>query len=109
MTETDQGSIRMAEKQKAVSPERIHQLGWGYATPLLLEAGVRCRVFDVLDSGPKTVAMVAAETGASPRGLRPDERPRRPGISRQAGRRLRPDAGKRPRIWSAPSRPSSAA
>ena len=60
----------MAEKQKAVSPERIQQFGWGFAPPLLLEAGVRCRVFDLLDAGPKTVAQMAAETGASPRGLR---------------------------------------
>ena len=60
----------MAEKDKAVSPERIMQFGWGYAPPLLMEAGVRCGVFDALDAGPRGVAQVAAETGASPRGLR---------------------------------------
>ena len=60
----------MADKGKPVTPERIQQFGWGYAPPLLMEAGVRCRVFDVLDSGPKPLDQVVAETGALRRGLR---------------------------------------
>jgi SAM-dependent methyltransferase len=60
----------MAEKDKALTPERIWQLAWGYTAPMILEAGVRLRVFDLLDAGPKTAAQVAAETGASPRGVR---------------------------------------
>ena len=52
-----------------VSPERIYQFAWGYSAPLILEAGISNRVFDVLDQGPKTVAQVAAATGASERGL----------------------------------------
>jgi 2-polyprenyl-3-methyl-5-hydroxy-6-metoxy-1,4-benzoquinol methylase len=52
-----------------VSPERIYQFAWGYSAPLILEAGIRNRVFDVLDEGPKAVAQVAAATGASKRGL----------------------------------------
>jgi SAM-dependent methyltransferase len=55
---------------KPVTPERIMGMAWAYAAPLMLEAGVRLRVFDVLDGGAKTVAEVAAETGASQRGLR---------------------------------------
>ena len=51
-------------------PERIQQLWFAYAPPLILEAAVRHRVFDVLDAGPKTVEQVAAVTGASIRGLR---------------------------------------
>src|SRR5271167_5036562 len=58
----------MAEKEKPITPERIQQFAWGYAPPLMLEAGVRLRVFDVLDAGPKTAAQVAAQTGASARG-----------------------------------------
>ncbi len=54
----------------AVSPERIMQMAWGYGAPLMLEAGVRNGVFDLLDSGPKTLDEVARETGASSRGLR---------------------------------------
>ncbi len=60
----------MAEKEKTVTPERIQQFGWGYAAPLMLEAGVRLRVFDALDAGSKTASQIAAETGASPRGVR---------------------------------------
>ena len=38
-----------------VTPERIMQLSWGYAPPLILESAIRHRVFDVLDEGPKTL------------------------------------------------------
>jgi ubiquinone/menaquinone biosynthesis C-methylase UbiE len=52
-----------------VTPERIMQFAWGYVPPLVLEAAIRHRVFDVLDGGPKTIAQVQKETGASERGL----------------------------------------
>src|SRR6202166_756730 len=52
-----------------VTPERIMQFAWGYVPPLVLEAAIRHHVFDVLDSGPKTIAQVQKETGASERGL----------------------------------------
>jgi ubiquinone/menaquinone biosynthesis C-methylase UbiE len=52
-----------------VTPERIMHLMWGYAPPLILEAAIRHRVFDVLDNGAKTVEEVEDETGASARGL----------------------------------------
>jgi len=52
-----------------VTPERIAQFAWGYVPPLVLEAAIRRRVFDVLDKGAKTVSAVATETGASERGL----------------------------------------
>jgi ubiquinone/menaquinone biosynthesis C-methylase UbiE len=54
----------------SVTPERIMQFAWGYVPPLVLEAAIRHRVFDVLDAGPKTVKETAAATGASERGLR---------------------------------------
>jgi ubiquinone/menaquinone biosynthesis C-methylase UbiE len=53
----------------AVTPERIMQMSWGYVPPLVLEAAIRNRVFDVLDKGPMTVPEVAVATGASTRGL----------------------------------------
>ena len=53
-----------------VTPERILQFAWGYVPPLVLEAAIKHRVFDVLDSGPKTVAEMKQQTGASERGLR---------------------------------------
>jgi ubiquinone/menaquinone biosynthesis C-methylase UbiE len=52
-----------------VTPERIYQLAFGYAPPLVLEAGIRHHVFDVLDSGPKSIPEVSQATGASERGL----------------------------------------
>ena len=52
-----------------VTPERIMQFAWGYVPPLVLEAAVHHRIFDVLDGGPKTISEVQKETGASERGL----------------------------------------
>ncbi|HVF84390.1 MAG TPA: class I SAM-dependent methyltransferase, partial [Abditibacteriaceae bacterium] len=52
-----------------VTPERILQFAWGFAPPLMLEAAIRHRVFDVLDDGAKTLEDVSRETGASVRGL----------------------------------------
>lgn len=58
------------EQQQQVTPERILQMAWGYAPPLILEAALRNKVFDTLDAGAKTIDEVAAATGASVRGLR---------------------------------------
>jgi ubiquinone/menaquinone biosynthesis C-methylase UbiE len=52
-----------------VTPERIMQFAWGYVPPLVLEAAIRHRIFDLLDGGPKTVSGIQKETGASERGL----------------------------------------
>lgn len=59
-----------ASAQAHVTPERIMQVAFGYAPPLMIEAAVRNKVFDTLDSGPKTVSEVSRETGCSERGLR---------------------------------------
>lgn len=53
-----------------VTPARIAQFAFGYAPPLILEAAIRNRVFDVLDDHPMTVDEVSAATGASTRGLK---------------------------------------
>ena len=52
-----------------VTPERILQLAWGFAPPLVLEAAIRHRIFDVLNEGPRTLQEIQAETGVSERGL----------------------------------------
>lgn len=52
-----------------VTPERIMQFAWGYVPPLVLEAAIHHRVFDVLDGGPKTIEQMHQDTGASVRGL----------------------------------------
>jgi precorrin-6B methylase 2 len=59
-----------ATEPQAVTPERISMLAWGYTAPLIVETAVRQGIFDLLDGGPKTIAEVAALTGASTRGLR---------------------------------------
>jgi len=56
--------------QPAVTPERITQMAWGYAPPLMMEAAVRHGYFDLLDSGSKTAEEVAAQSGTSLRGAR---------------------------------------
>jgi ubiquinone/menaquinone biosynthesis C-methylase UbiE len=56
--------------QAAVTPEKIQQLAWGYAPPLIIEAALHHGVFDLLDGGSKTVEEMAARSGASVRGLR---------------------------------------
>lgn len=58
-----------SQDEKRVTPERIMQFAWGYAPPLILEAAVRHRIFDVLDKGPRTIEQLQAETGVSLRGL----------------------------------------
>lgn len=60
----------MSTPSAPVTPERLMQFGWGYAPTLAIEAAVQHHVFDVLDDAPKTLAEVAAATGASERGLR---------------------------------------
>src|ERR1700688_2587828 len=45
------------------------QFAWGYVPPLVLEAAIRHRIFDLLDSGPKTIAELHQLTAASERGL----------------------------------------
>jgi 3-hydroxy-5-methyl-1-naphthoate 3-O-methyltransferase len=45
------------------------QFAWGYGPPLILEAALHYRLFDLLDQAPRTVGELAAQSGASPRGL----------------------------------------
>ena len=59
----------MSDALPTVTPERILQLAWAFAPPLVIEAAVRHRVFDVLAARPQTLDALAAATGASSRGL----------------------------------------
>jgi SAM-dependent methyltransferase len=45
------------------------QFAWGYAPPLIIEAALNHRLFDLLDKAPQTVGELAAQSGASTRGL----------------------------------------
>ena len=62
-----------APATKPLTPERIMQFAWGYAIPLAIEAGVKLRVFDVIDAAggaPVDVETLGERTAAAPRGLR---------------------------------------
>lgn len=60
---------KKSARKKAVTPERLMQMAWGYAAPLMIETAVRHGIFDLLDQGARTVKQIAQETGASVRGL----------------------------------------
>jgi ubiquinone/menaquinone biosynthesis C-methylase UbiE len=51
------------------APDRLMQLSWGYAPPLIIEAAVKQRLFDLLDAAPKTAPQLAKAAGASVRGV----------------------------------------
>lgn len=59
-----------ARKKNQLTPDRLTQLGFAYAPPLVIGAAVSNRVFDTMEGEPKTVAQVSRQTGASERGLR---------------------------------------
>ena len=61
---------KKSRPKKQVTSERLQQLGFAYAPPLIICAAVSNRVFDTLENGAKTVEQVSKETGASVRGLR---------------------------------------
>jgi ubiquinone/menaquinone biosynthesis C-methylase UbiE len=52
------------------SPQRLMQLAFGYAAPLIVEAALAHRIFDHLAAGPRTLEELLAATGVSRRGLR---------------------------------------
>lgn len=70
ITQPTSSSGKPTSQTGQVTPQRIMQFAWGFGAPLVIDAAIRNRVFDVLDSGPKTLAELAAATGASTRGLR---------------------------------------
>ena len=59
-----------ASSNPAVRPDRIMEMIWGYAPPMILATAVHNKVFDLLDAGPKTVDELAKASGNSARGLR---------------------------------------
>src|SRR5436309_6067022 len=61
------GRIRRGEQ---VTPQRLMELSFAYAPPLIISAAVSNKVFDSLENGAKTSEQVAEETGASARALR---------------------------------------
>ena len=60
---------KKTRRKKQVTPERLMELSFAYAPPLIISAGVRNKVFDSLEEGAKTPKQLAEETGASARAL----------------------------------------
>src|SRR6266436_3221159 len=61
---------KKTRRKKQVTPERLMELSFAYAPPLIISAGVSNKVFDSLEDGAKTAEQVAKETRASARALR---------------------------------------
>src|SRR5438552_7560723 len=67
------GTIIHEKQQSQVTPQRIMQMAWGYTAPLILEAAIKHKMFDVLDAAGGHGLLVeqsAQRTGGSMRGLR---------------------------------------
>jgi 2-polyprenyl-3-methyl-5-hydroxy-6-metoxy-1,4-benzoquinol methylase len=61
---------KKTRRKKQVTSERLMELSFAYAPPLIISAGVSNKVFDSLERGAKTAEQVAEEAGASARSLR---------------------------------------
>lgn len=59
----------MSKPTTRATPQRLMELAWGFAAPLVVEAAVRHRVFDLLATRPMTVEDLVAASAASARGL----------------------------------------
>ena len=51
-----------------VTPERIMQMVWGFAPPLMIHAALQNGLIDELSRGPKTIGELTAKCGVSQRG-----------------------------------------
>jgi ubiquinone/menaquinone biosynthesis C-methylase UbiE len=60
----------MGEGQQQLTPERIMQMAWAYAPPIMVGTAVSLGLFDRLDGSSKSANDVAKEAGASDRGTR---------------------------------------
>jgi ubiquinone/menaquinone biosynthesis C-methylase UbiE len=60
---------KKTRRKKQVTPERLMELSFAYAPPLIISAGVSNKVFDSLEGGAKTSEQVAEQTGTSVRAL----------------------------------------
>src|SRR5437870_2779331 len=61
---------KKTRQRKQVTPERLMELSFAYAPPLIISAAAGNKVFDALENVAKTAEEVAKETAASPRALR---------------------------------------
>jgi ubiquinone/menaquinone biosynthesis C-methylase UbiE len=67
--EPEQSPMTMTVTADRPDPGRLMQMSWSFAAPLVVEAGVRIGLFDLLEGEPRTIKQTAAATGTSARGL----------------------------------------
>ena len=60
---------KAASKSKPVTPQRIMEMVWDFARPMLAEAALHLGVFDAMSRGARTVAQISQQTNASTRGI----------------------------------------
>ena len=60
----------MNSKKAVPTPERLMQLSWGYAPPLIIEAAVKHHLFDLLDTTPSTAEELAKRADVPVRGVK---------------------------------------
>ena len=60
---------KKTRQKKQITPERLMELSFAYAPPLIISAAAANKVFDALENCAKTAEEVAKKTGASPRAL----------------------------------------
>lgn len=63
------GGRRGKSKSKQVTPQRIMEMVWDFARPMMAEAALHLGVFDAMSQGARTAARISERTGASPRGV----------------------------------------
>ena len=60
---------KKTRRKKQVTPERLMELSFAYAPPLIISAGVSNKVFDTLEDGAKTPETSGRENRSIARGL----------------------------------------
>src|SRR6266699_2930402 len=61
---------KKTRRKKKVTAERLMELSFAYAPPLIISDAAANKVFDKLENGAKTAEEIAKKTAASPRALR---------------------------------------
>jgi 2-polyprenyl-3-methyl-5-hydroxy-6-metoxy-1,4-benzoquinol methylase len=60
---------KVTTKSKSITPQRIMEMVWDFARPMLAEAALHLGVFDAMSQGARTVAQISGRTNASTRGI----------------------------------------
>ncbi|MGA3068294.1 MAG: methyltransferase [Tepidisphaeraceae bacterium] len=68
-TAKKQAKRKPRPKSSPVTPQRIMEMVWGFAPPLIAETALQLGVFDAMDAGAKTPAQIYEKTKTSPRGI----------------------------------------